>query len=139
MALLCGRKPDWAARRLKLAHALGPEGCEALATGVIGPALAEALATLARESQGVVLAAIVGHHLPAPRALALVAAYRIADATSRKRLLDDPAGQLAPLVRQPTVSTRTAVLTATLVRFQNTLHELLPAVLLAQALPPLLP
>jgi hypothetical protein len=27
VALLCGRKTDWAARRLKLAHALGPQGC----------------------------------------------------------------------------------------------------------------
>jgi hypothetical protein len=96
IAKLLGRKRRWVFYRLALAERLSPEVAQRVDAGRIGVTLAHALCAFKAEEQETLCAAAERHRLKSREALALVAAFRVAeDDDERRRLLAAP----LPVVR----------------------------------------
>jgi ParB-like chromosome segregation protein Spo0J len=95
-AKLLHRKPVWVERRLAFASKLTGEAQQALAEGRIGPSIAQALTELQFDQQKRVLECAREKDLRPNELLRLVQAYRIADASDRRVLLQDPLGTGRP-------------------------------------------
>ena len=122
---LLGHTPDWVARRLKLGSRLGAVGQQKLCAGEIGPSLACALTELGIKDQEAILATAKEHQLSARECTRLVAAYRAADDTDRRRLLANPLAVARPeLSRQATLSSTAVALERVLTGFRHTLADI---------------